>query len=220
MDNQNNTRDSDLQKAEQSFCPNCGHPLEQGSQFCTECGKSVDGSQVSSGKGKKSLLDFLPAGLNKKVVGIAAAALVVVLLVIGVVNLLWFFPKDLFLGKVISLVLVILTLADVLVSPYFRYHRYRYSINEECIDIREGYLFVERNIVPIERLHKLQTVKGPLDRFFRVAKVVVTTAGGDVTIRFLEEEKAEAIAESLRNRINQIVKEERNAKEQAADGQA
>lgn len=145
---------------------------------------------------------------------------VVVLLVIGVVNLLWFFPKDLFLGKVSSLVLVILTLADVLVSPYFRYHRYRYSINEECIDIREGYLFVERNIVPIERLHKLQTVKGPLDRFFRVAKVVVTTAGGDVTIRFLEEEKAEAIAESLRNRINQIVKEERNAKEQAADGQA
>ena len=144
----------------------------------------------------------------------------VILLVIGVVNLLWFFPKDLFLGKVISLVLVILTLADVLVSPYFRYHRYRYSINEECIDIREGYLFVERNIVPIERLHKLQTVKGPLDRFFRVAKVVVTTAGGDVTIRFLEEEKAEAIAESLRNRINQIVKEERNAKEQAADGQA
>lgn len=79
---------------------------------------------------------------------------------------------------------------------------------------------MERNIVPIERLHKLQTVKGPLDRFFRVAKVVVTTAGGDVTIRFLEEEKAEAIAESLRNRINQIVKEERNAKEQAADGQA
>ena len=48
----------------------------------------------------------------------------------------------------------------------------------------------------------------------------MTTAGGDVTIRFLEEEKAEAIAESLRNRINQIVKEERNAKEQAADGQA
>ena len=42
---------------------------------------------------------------------------VVVLLVIGVVNLLWFFPKDLFLGKVISLVLVILTLAAVLVSP-------------------------------------------------------------------------------------------------------
>ena len=37
----------------------------------------------------------------------------------------------------------------------------------------------------------------------------MTTAGGDVTIRFLDEEKAEKIAESLRNRINEIVKEQR-----------
>lgn len=44
---------------------------------------------------------------------------------------------------------------------------------------------------------------------FHVAKVKVTTAGGDVTIRFLEEEKAEQIAENLRKRINEIVKEQR-----------
>lgn len=42
---------------------------------------------------------------------------------------------------------------------------------------------------------------------FHVAKVKVTTAGGDVTLRFLEEEKAEQIAENLRKRINEIVKE-------------
>ena len=87
--------------------------------------------------------------------------------------------------------------------------QYRYSINEECIDIKEGYLFVKRNIVPIERLHKLQTLKGPIDQMFKVAKVVVTTAGGDVTIRFLEEEKAEQIAENLRGRINEIVVSQR-----------
>ena len=57
-------------------------------------------------------------------------------------------------------------------------NRYRYSINEECIDIREGYLFVKRNIVPIERLHKLEISKGPIDQIFHVAKVTVTTAGG------------------------------------------
>ena len=111
--------------------------------------------------------------------------------------------------KAVSLALVILTLFDALASPYFRYHRYRYSINEECIDIKEGYLFVKRNIVPIERLHKLQTLKGPIDQMFKVAKVVVTTAGGDVTIRFLEEEKAEQIAENLRGRINEIVVSQR-----------
>lgn len=143
----------------------------------------------------------------------------VVLAVIGAVNWFWLFPSDIGVGKIISLVLVIFTLLDVLISPYFRYHRYRYSINDECIDIQEGYLFVERNIVPIERLHKLQTAKGPLDQIFQVAKVVVTTAGGDVTIRFLEEEKAERIADALRRRINEIVEEQRNAEGKTGNGQ-
>ena len=138
-----------------------------------------------------------------------ALASVIALAVIGAVNWLWIFPKDMDMLKAVSLALVILTLFDALASPYFRYHRYRYSINEECIDIKEGYLFVKRNIVPIERLHKLQTLKGPIDQMFKVAKVVVTTAGGDVTIRFLEEEKAEQIAENLRGRINEIVVSQR-----------
>ena len=33
---------------------------------------------------------------------------------------------------------------------------------------------------------------------------MVTTAGGDVVIRFLDEEKAEKIAENLKSRINKI----------------
>ena len=93
---------------------------------------------------------------------------------------------------------------------YFRFHRYQYAITEEFIDVREGYIFVERHLVPLERLHKMQTNKGPIDRMFKVAKVAVTTAGGDVTLRFLDEEKADYIAESLSKRINQIVVEQRD----------
>lgn len=121
------------------------------------------------------------------------------------VNYFWIFPENIEVGKWISLVLALLLLAEVIISPWFRYHRYRYSINEECIDIIEGYLFVKRNIVPIERLHKLQTARGPFDQMFHVAKVIVTTGGGDVTISFLEENEAEKIAENLRRRINEIV---------------
>lgn len=133
----------------------------------------------------------------------------VILAAVAVLDYFWIFPEKITLGKWISLGLAVLILADVLISPYFRYHRYRYSINEECIDIIEGYLFVKRNIVPIERLHKLQTKRGPVDQMFGVEKVVVTTGGGDVTISFLEVEKAEQIAESLRQRINEIAAEQR-----------
>ena len=71
--------------------------------------------------------------------------------------------------------------------------------------------------MPIERIHKLQTAKGPFDQIFKVAKVIVTTGGGDVTLSFVEEEKAEQIAESLRRRINEIVKDQR-AEERSEDG--
>ena len=112
-------------------------------------------------------------------------------------------------GKVRSLVFGFMILANAIISQYFRFHRYRYKIDEEFIDIREGYLFVTREIVPIERLHKMETLRGPIDSMFGVAKVKVTTAGGEVTIRFLEEEKAERIAEGLGRYVNHIVKEQR-----------
>lgn len=138
-----------------------------------------------------------------------------VLAVIGAANYFWLFPKNIAAGKWISAVLALLILADMLISPYFRYHRYRYCINEECIDVTEGYLFIKRQIVPIERIHKLQTKKGPIDQIFHVAKVIVTTGGGDVTLSFLEEQQAEQIADSLRKRINEIAAGQRSG----ADGQ-
>ena len=129
---------------------------------------------------------------------------------IVVANILWLIPNDIKIGEMISIGAVIILIIHTLISPYFRFHRYRYEITEEYIDVQEGYIFVERNLVPLERLHKMQTNRGPIDRMFKVAKVTVTTAGGDVTLRFLDEEKADYIAESLSKRINQIVMEQRD----------
>ena len=52
-------------------------------------------------------------------------------------------------------------------------------------------------------------LRGPIDTMLGLGKVSVTTAGGDVVIRFLEIEKADRIAESLKTRINQIAVEDR-----------
>ena len=151
--------------------------------------------------------------LSKRALGsmYTAAVIGAVLEIIALVavNMLWFIPENIEVGTTASIVLGIIFIVNAVISPYFRFHRYRYSITEEFIDIYEGYIFVERNIVPLERLHKMQTLKGPIDRIFKVAKVVVTTAGGDVTLRFLDEEKADFIAENLGRRINQIVVEQR-----------
>lgn len=105
---------------------------------------------------------------------------------------------------------MILLAIDGIISPPFRYRRYRYAIDEECIDIREGYLWVEENIVPINRLHQISMNQGPIDRIFGLTKVNVTTAGGEVTIRFLEYDKAQRIADILKNRINEFALRSQN----------
>lgn len=130
-----------------------------------------------------------------------------------VVELAIFIPEKITVGTIILGMISLLVLVNLIVSPVFRYHRYRYKIDDECIDIIEGYLFVTRNIVPIERLHKLQILRGPFDKICGVAKVIVTTAGGDITIRFLDVEKAEAITENLKKKINDIVMEQKQEEE-------
>jgi len=134
--------------------------------------------------------------------GLGSAILIIIALVL---NKMIFIPEDMKSAKLIVTIVTVLVLANAVISPYFRFHRYRYCINEECIDIQEGYLFVKRSIVPIERLHKLEMQKGPIDRICGVAKLIVTTAGGDVTLRFVDDNKAEQISEILKKRINQIV---------------
>ena len=151
--------------------------------------------------------------LSKKALGCMYAAAIIAALIetaaVVIANVLWIIPLDVNVGKIVSVVALILIVLQASVLPYFRFHRYSYKIDEDFIDVREGYIFVERNIVPLERLHKMQTIRGPIDRVFKVAKVVVTTAGGDVTLRFLDEDKADMIAERLGKRINQIVVEQR-----------
>ena len=70
-------------------------------------------------------------------------------------------------------------------------------------------MFLHRDIVPIERLHKVALESGPVDRIFGLSKVIVTTAGDDVTIRFLEEEIAKKIVDRLKVRINQYAVDKR-----------
>lgn len=127
--------------------------------------------------------------------------IIAAVIVLGIWKL---FFTDNHIATVVVFIICGLLLFELLVNPIIRYNRYRYAIDEECIDIVEGLFFIRRDIVPIERLHKIAVERGPIDRMFGLGKVLVTTAGGDVTIRYLELEKAEKIAEGLKHRINEV----------------
>jgi len=146
--------------------------------------------------------------LNKKARGLMMlTSLIECIFCVGILAGVWILASD-FPGKtIIVIVSGLLSVVVCAAQPFVRYERYRYRFTDEEIDVKEGYIFTSRDIVPIERLHKISMNAGPFDRIFGLTKVIVTTAGGDVTIRFIETKEAEEIVEKLKNRINQYARE-------------
>lgn len=145
--------------------------------------------------------------LNKKAMGCMYAATGLGTMITAAVLTFAMYYFSLFSHPILKAVygaLLLLLAFNGICSPPFRYRRYRYAIDQECIDVREGYLWSTEHIVPVERLHQVALQRGPIDWVFGLTKVMVVTAGGEVTIRFLEYEKAQDIAESLKQKINQI----------------
>lgn len=152
-------------------------------------------SQYETLSGKALKLLRLTAAINS----------VILALVIGVPLFILCIP---YLGLYLSALLAILPgvvffiLLVLLVAP-LRVRRYRYLIAQDRIEIIEGLLFVSRKIIPVDRIHQIDILRGPLDTLTGVAKVVVTTAGSQSAFRFLEPERAETLALYLNETIRQ-----------------
>lgn len=116
--------------------------------------------------------------------------------------------------RLIYSILMIIAAFDMLVVPKIRYERYRYLLSEEEFAVRKGLFVMKTEIVPIERLHKIEVSSGPIFRAFGLKEIKVTTAGGEIRVSYLSNEVADRIAEHLKTRINAIAVEERTANEE------
>ena len=107
-----------------------------------------------------------------------------------------------------------LCLLWAIVVPPVRFRRYKYKIAHDRIEIIEGLFYIRRTMVPIDRIHQIDIVRGPLDSRFGLAKVTVTTAGATATMRFLELEKAEEICETLNATVTAKLRARQNKGEE------
>lgn len=160
--------------------------------------------------------------LSKKAIGcMYVGSFIGTIIVVGILAglLYWLIPEDLLIVRYIMIGLIAFLIANFLLGPMVRYNRYCYSINEEAIDVKEGFVYIERQIVPIERLHNIEISKGPINRIFGLSEVKVTTAGSTVSIKFLEDKQAEFIVQSLQKRINTVALEKKIANIDKAETQ-
>lgn len=151
--------------------------------------------------------------LSKKAKGCmrvaAIVGFVVWLVISGVVFIIAREPMGVYIAKIVGIILLVtyvLNILNVIIAPEIRYLRYRYCIDEEKVDLIEGIWVITEEIAPIERIHQIEVAEGPIDRMFGLGKVIVTTAGGTITLRFIEKEKADLLAKNLQTKVRQIVR--------------
>lgn len=99
---------------------------------------------------------------------------------------------------------VTLALASVIIVPERRYRRLRYRLTDRLLQSLRGWMVHTDTIVPFVRVQHLDVTRGPLDKMFGTASLVVHTAGTHnsiVTINGLAPERAAEIRDVIREHV-------------------
>lgn len=93
----------------------------------------------------------------------------------------------------------LLVVAAIGVWPYpdLLWRQWRYEIGEAEVDLQHGWWTTTRTLIPIARIQHVDTRRGPLQRRFGLASVVLYTAAGASEIPAL----ADDVAAAVRDRI-------------------
>lgn len=68
-------------------------------------------------------------------------------------------------------------LGVTVISPPLAYARWRFSVDDELMLARYGIIWIEEKSIPISRLQHVDVLRGPIERLFGLATLVVFTAG-------------------------------------------
>ena len=107
-------------------------------------------------------------------------------------------------GGLIPVAVLIIGVAVVAIAPVRIYRRLRYRLSEQLLQVVRGWLFHIDTVVPLVRVQHLDVVRGPFDKMFGTASLVVHTAGTHnsiVTLPGLAPDRAAAMRDIIREQV-------------------
>ena len=103
-----------------------------------------------------------------------------------------------------STLVPLLALITVAMAPQRIYRHLRYRLGDRFLQVLRGWMFHSDTIVPFVRVQHMDVTRGPLDKMFGTATLVIHTAGTHnsiVTVPGLAPERAEEIREIIREHV-------------------
>ena len=95
--------------------------------------------------------------------------------------------------------LIVVVAIFILSFPYFYWRCYRYNISEKNISLKKGIFWRTTESVPLNQVQQISVIRSPIDRITGLRKIKVTTAGGDMFIRFLSKQQSQSLECILKN---------------------
>lgn len=139
----------------------------------------------------------------KQVLRVRALVLWLPLLIAAsVADLLFLLPTPLY--GLPSIIMTFLAASAIFVVPSRRYQRLGYALHPTLLQVVRGWLFHADTIVPLIRVQHLDVTRGPLDKMFGTASLVVHTAGTHnsvVVLPGLSPDRASDIRDEIRRHI-------------------
>lgn len=108
------------------------------------------------------------------------------------------------LSGVLPVVIGLIGLSGITVAPNRIYKRLGYALDDRLLRTVRGWLFHTDTVVPFVRVQHIDVTRGPLDKMFGTATLVVHTAGTHnsiVTLPGLSPERAAEIRDAIRSEI-------------------
>jgi len=105
---------------------------------------------------------------------------------------------------VLTIVVPLLALLIVTIIPQRKFRRLRYRLTDRMLHSVHGWMFHTDTLVPFVRVQHLDVKRGPLDKLFGTASLVVHTAGTHnsvVTVKGLAPDRAAEIRDVIREHV-------------------
>lgn len=107
-------------------------------------------------------------------------------------------------GGLLPALIGVIGLSGVIVAPDRIYRRLGYAIDGRLLRTVRGWLFHTDTVVPFVRVQHIDVTRGPVDKMFGTASLVVHTAGTHnsvVVLPGLSPERAAEIRDAIRGEI-------------------
>jgi membrane protein YdbS with pleckstrin-like domain len=112
--------------------------------------------------------------------------------------------SDTSVGGVLPIVAGLIGLSGVMIAPDRIYRRLGYAIDSRLLRTVRGWLFHTDTVVPFVRVQHIDVTRGPVDKMFGTASLVVHTAGTHnsvVVLPGLSPDRAAEIRDAIRGEI-------------------